>query len=168
MALALPWTFCPLEVPVMDIRTCSRHKISMVEVPGTAGYCYRCPVPGCDQSIDLPPSGGGGQPPRQACVKPEPMPEDNELIERAFGYQAGHVVDEARWKQHVARVQEQLNAMPGIPRVPQSNSRIDYSLMNGPPAPGGGSKSGRRRKKNPKGGKKFIGSGYDEGGTNSK
>lgn len=34
---------------------------------------------------------------------------------------------------------------------PQSNARADYSIMNGPPAPGGGgSKSGGRKRKKPK------------------
>jgi hypothetical protein len=147
MALAYQIPLFPPEVLAMDVPTCRLHRVAMTEIKLCWG-CFKCPVDGCEETADLPPKP---EPPHcDACLPPAaPMPQDSPLIQRAAGF----------WLSHIG-------IRGPISVVPQSNARDDWSCMEGPPAPGGGSsKSGRKRKKPKKLKQDLWGA---EGGTNRR
>jgi hypothetical protein len=101
---------------------------------------------------------GGGQapPPKQKLT---PMPQTNALARRAYGPYGSWI----NWWQAT------MGVFGPISQVPQSNASAEYSCMNGPAAPGGGSKSSGRKRKKGKGGKKFTDEPWwGEGGTKRK
>lgn len=173
LAIQLP-AFCPEVLATMS-PYCRRCQVEMNERPGLPG-CYVCPV-NPEHTYEVEPEGGGppdgGGPARRLRVC-EPITEvikQSILVERAYGYAAGHVVPLDRWQAHCAALErKQAQRLNGpLPQVPQCNASEEYSIMNGPPAPGGGgSKSGRRRKKS-KGGKTYVDTPYgSEGSTNGR
>lgn len=161
MALAIQLAAYFPEVLAMQIPICPRHRLPMIEVDN-AKACFKCDVPGCDQTADLPPMGDAGQaPPDDGGGPARRLPDTYECQSVDLRGEA-HRTPPGGWLAHIGI------KWPLYP-VMQSNARDDYSIMNGPAAPGGGgSKSGRRRKKT-KGGKKFTDSPWGaEGGTNTR
>jgi hypothetical protein len=132
-----------------------------------AAIDFGMPCPGCGAEMK-PVRGTAGawrctdNPAHEFLMIDRPDPDQPRPQLEAAGKTALMVKAAPYWLSH-------LNLTGPISWAPQSNvTDGTRCLLTGPVAHGGGSKSGRSRKKGDKGGKKFTDSAWGEGGTNAK